>query len=173
MDKFNNRLRQILILAVILLIAVFIIRYFYVFIPGVLGSVTLYILSKKSYFFLIEKKKWRRQLTALLYIFVYLILICLPVYFAVVILVPKVVALFNNPVQLMVAAKTFAAKIQNATGIELINGDNLQTVQGSYAFNRHGQFCNEFASNVFRVVLYADSWTCDGEVYRGNDAIEK
>lgn len=133
MDKFNNRLRQILILAVIILIAVLIIRYFYIFIPGVLGSVTLYILSKKSYFFLIEKKKWRRQLTALLYIFIYLILICLPVYFAVVILVPKVVALFNNPVQLVVAAKTFAAKIQSATGMELINGDNLQTVMKNIA----------------------------------------
>ncbi|MGN6266314.1 MAG: AI-2E family transporter [Ginsengibacter sp.] len=133
MDRFNNRLRQILILAVIILIAVLIIRYFYIFIPGVLGSITLYILSKKSYFSLVEKKKWRRQWTALLYIFAYLIIICLPVYFAVVILVPKVVDLFNNPVQLMVAAKTFAAKIQSATGIELINGDNLQTVTKNLA----------------------------------------
>jgi predicted PurR-regulated permease PerM len=133
MDKFNNRLRQILILAVIILIAVLIIRYFYIFIPGVLGSITLYILSKKSYFFLIEKKKWRRQWTALLYIFGYLIIICLPVYLAVVIILPKVVALFNNPVPLIVAVKTFSAKIQSTTGIEIINGNNLQEITKNLA----------------------------------------
>lgn len=133
MNSFNNRLRQILILAVIILIAILIIRYFYIFLPGVLGSVTLYILSKKSYFFLIEKKKWKKQWTALLYIFGYLIIICLPVYLAVVIILPKVVALFNNPVPLIIAIKTFSAKVQNATGIELISGDNLQTVTKNLA----------------------------------------
>ena len=116
-----------------MLIAILIIIHFYIFLPGVLGSVTLYILSKKSYFFLVEKKKWRRQWTALLYIFGYLILICLPVYLAVVIIVPKVVALFNNPVQLIVAVKTFSAKIHEATGIELINTNNLQTVTKNLA----------------------------------------
>ena len=133
MKSFNNQLRQILILGVIILIAILIITHFYIFLPGVLGSVTLYILSKKSYFFLIEKKKWRHQWTALLYIFGYLIIICLPVYLAVVILVPKVVALFNNPVPLIVAVKTFSAKIHDATGIELMNGENLQTVTKNLA----------------------------------------
>jgi predicted PurR-regulated permease PerM len=133
MDRFNNRLRQILILGVIILIGILIIRYFYIFLPGVLGSVTLYILSKKSYFFLIEKKKWRRQWTALLYIFGYIIIICLPVYLAVVILLPKIVALFNNPVPLIVAVKTFSAKVLDATGIELVNGDNLQTLSKNLA----------------------------------------
>jgi predicted PurR-regulated permease PerM len=69
----------------------------------------------------------------LLYILGYLIIICLPVYFAVVILVPKVVALFNNPVPLIIAVKTFSAKIHDATGIELINGDNLQAVSKNLA----------------------------------------
>lgn len=133
MDKFNNRLRQVLILAVIILIGILIIRYFYIFLPGVLGSITLYILSRKSYCFLIEKKKWRRQWTALLYILGYIVIICLPVYLAVVILVPKVVAVFNNPVQLMVAVKIFSAKVQGATGIELINGQSLQTVTRNIA----------------------------------------
>ncbi|MEO5908872.1 MAG: hypothetical protein ABIR50_00740, partial [Ginsengibacter sp.] len=112
MSNFNNHLRQIILLGIIILIGVLIIRHFYVFLPGVLGSVTLYILSKKSYFFLIEQRKWKRQATALLYILGYTIIIALPVYLAVVILLPKVVALFNNPVQLIVAMKLFSAKVQ-------------------------------------------------------------
>lgn len=152
MDRFNNHLRQILILGIIILIAILIIQYFYIFLPGVLGSVTLYILSKKSYFFLVEKKKWRRQWTALLYILGYLIIICLPVYLAVVIIVPKVVALFNNPVQLIVAVKTFSAKIHDATGIEIMNGDNLQTVTKNIA-NKLPMFLTGTANFVTNLLL--------------------
>lgn len=133
MTGFNNYLRQIILLGLIILIGILLINNFFIFLPGVLGAVTLYILSKKSYFHLIEKKKWRPGWTALLYILGYTILICLPVYFAVVMLLPKVIALFNNPVQLIVAVKSFSQRIHDATGIDLINGDNLQTATKNLA----------------------------------------
>jgi len=133
MNNFNNHLRQIILLAIVILIGFLIVKHFYIFLPGVLGSITLYILSKKSYCRLIDDRKWRPGWTALLYILSYTIIIALPVYLAVVMLLPRVVALFNNPVQLMVAVKIFSAKVQNATGIELINGDNLQTATKNLA----------------------------------------
>ena len=126
MTSFNNHLRQIILLGIIILIGVLLLKHFYIFLPGVLGAITLYILSRKTYFFLIEKKKWRPGWTAFLYIFGYTIIICLPVYLAVVLLIPKLVELFNNPVQLIVAVKTFSQRIMDATGIELYNGDSLQ-----------------------------------------------
>ena len=133
MNNFNNHLRQIILLGIVILIGILIVKHFYIFLPGVLGSVTLYILSKKSYFYFVEKKKWKSQGTALLYILGYTIIIALPVYLAVVILLPKLVTLFNNPVQLVVAMKLFSAKVQGATGIELINGENLQTATKNLA----------------------------------------
>lgn len=126
MTSFNNHLRQIILLGIIILIGVLLLKHFYIFLPGVLGAITLYILSRKTYFFLIKKKKWRPGWTAFLYIFGYTIIICLPVYLAVVLLIPKLVELFNNPVQLIVAVKTFSQRIMDATGIELYNGDSLQ-----------------------------------------------
>ena len=133
MNAFNNHLRQIILLGVIILIGILIVKHFYIFLPGVLGSVTLYILSKKSFFYLTEEKKWRPGWTALLYIIGYTIIICLPVYIAVVMLLPKVVALFNDPVPIVVAVKSFSEKIQEATGIELINSDNLQAATKNLA----------------------------------------
>ena len=58
MDKtgFNERLRQILILLLILAIALLLIIEMKVFIPGLLGGVTLYILSRSVYFQLIYKR---------------------------------------------------------------------------------------------------------------------
>lgn len=125
-NSFNNHIRQILLLAVIILIGFLLLKHFYIFLPGILGAITLYILSRKTYFTLIEKKKWRRGWTAFLYIFGYLIIIGLPVYLAVALLLPRIVELFNNPVQIMVAVKTFSQKVMEATGIELYNGQSLQ-----------------------------------------------
>jgi predicted PurR-regulated permease PerM len=48
-------------------------------------------------------------------------------------LLPKVVALFNDPVPIVVAVKSFSEKIQQATGIELINSDNLQAATKNLA----------------------------------------
>ncbi len=152
MNNFNNHLRQIILLGIVLLIGILIIRHFYVFLPGVLGSITLYILSKNSYFYLIEKRKWRRQWTALLYILGYTIIIALPVYLAVVLLLPKIVAVFNNPVQLMVALKIFSAKVQGATGIQLANVETLQNATKNIA-SKLPQFLTGTANFVTNLLL--------------------
>jgi predicted PurR-regulated permease PerM len=135
MASFNNHLRQIILLAIIILIGILMLTHFYIFLPGVLGAVTLYILSRKTYFKLIEKKKWNPGWTALLYILGFTIIICLPVYVAGVLVTPKLVALFNNPVQLMIAVKSFSQKILEATGVELYNGYSFKNATQKLANN--------------------------------------
>lgn len=110
-------------------------NHFYNFLPGVLGAVTLYILSRKTYFKLVEERQWSPAWTALLYILGFTIIICLPVYIAAVLVTPKLVALFNNPVQLMIAIKSFTHKIQDATGIELYDGNSLKNATQKLATN--------------------------------------
>ncbi|MEO8413586.1 MAG: AI-2E family transporter [Ginsengibacter sp.] len=128
-------MRQIMLLALIILIGVLMVRHFYIFLPGVLGAITLYILSRKTYFKLTEKKKWRPGWTALLYILAYTVLICLPVYLAAVLVTPKLIALFNNPVQLLIAVKSFSQKIQDATGMEFFNSNTIKNATQKLAGN--------------------------------------
>jgi len=99
-----------MLLALIILIGMLMLKHFYIFLPGVLGAIMIYILSRNPYFKLAEKKKWRPGWTALLYIFAYTIIICLPVYLAVVLVTPKLIALFNNPVQLLIAGEKLFIK---------------------------------------------------------------
>lgn len=126
MVSFNNRLRQVILLAVIVLLAILFIEHFYVFLPGVLGAVTLYILSREMYFRLVDSRRWRPGWTAFLYILFYFIIIGLPIYFAFVLVSPKLIALFNDPVEITVALKTFSGKIQQATGFELFSSENVK-----------------------------------------------
>lgn len=65
---FNYRLRQILVLIFIILMAVLLINQLSVFIPGLLGGITLYILSRSLYLKLIYKYKWKKGLTAIAFI---------------------------------------------------------------------------------------------------------
>ena len=135
MISFNNCLRQLTLLAIIIVIGILMLKHFYVFLPGVLGAITLYILSRKLYFRVTDEKGWRPGWTALLFILAYLIIICLPIYLAVVLVIPKIVAVFNNPVQIMLAVTTFSNKVQQATGIELYNGESLQNASKKIADN--------------------------------------
>ncbi len=133
MVSFNNRLRQVILLAVIVLIAILLIKHFYIFLPGVLGAITLYILSREFYFKLVDKRKWRPGWTAFLYIIFYTVIIALPVYLAIELVSPKLIALFNNPVEIMVAVKTFSNKIQDATGFELFSNENIKSLSQKIA----------------------------------------
>lgn len=133
MVSFNHRLRQIVLLSLIFLIGILILKHLYVFIPGVLGAVTLYILSRETYFKLIEKKKWSKGWTAMLYIFGFIIIIGLPVYMAIVLVSPKLMALINNPVEITVAIRSFSNRIQDALGIELFNSESIRSTTRNVA----------------------------------------
>lgn len=138
MKEFNNRLRQIIILSIIIIIGVLMLKHFYIFLPSILGAVTLYILSRKNYFYLINSKKWAKSWTAILYILGYTIIICLPVYIAAILITPKLVALFENPVQLTVAIQSFSDKIKDAIGITLYNPETLKETLQKLANNIPG-----------------------------------
>lgn len=138
MLSFDHRLRQILLLAVILLIAILLLKHVYVFLPGILGAITLYILSRASYFRLTYKKKWSKGWTALLYIIAYTIIIGLPVYLAIVLLSPKLTTLINNPVEIMVAVRSFSSKIQDATGIEVFDVEAVKNTTRNLAVRLPG-----------------------------------
>ncbi|HMJ45692.1 MAG TPA: AI-2E family transporter, partial [Ferruginibacter sp.] len=126
--SFNNRLRQLLLLALIILLGYLLLRELFIFLPGLLGGVTLYILSRTTYFRLIYQKKWKKGWTALLFIIVYLVIIALPVYFAIKLVSPKINSLITNQAQIITSLKVVSAKITDFTGLNLISEQNTQAI---------------------------------------------
>ena len=47
---FNSQIKQVMILGLLLLMTYLVIKELYVFFPGLLGALTMYILSRGSYF---------------------------------------------------------------------------------------------------------------------------
>lgn len=130
MPSFNNRIKQILLLALIIVMAILVIQELYIFLPGILGALTLYILSRGSYFQLVYNRKWRKGWAAGLFIVYYLILLGLPVFLAVTLISPKINAFLHDPETMVQSAKASINTIQQNLDISLISEDTLTETLG-------------------------------------------
>ncbi|MEI9809370.1 MAG: hypothetical protein WDO16_16695 [Bacteroidota bacterium] len=125
MSEFNRRITQILLLSIIILLVYLVIMELSLFLPGLLGALTLYILSRASYFQLIYNRKWKKGRAAGLFILYYLLLIGLPVFLAVVLISPKLNTFLENPNAMIEAARHSIVTIQQKLGVNFISANSL------------------------------------------------
>ncbi|MGB4844872.1 MAG: AI-2E family transporter [Ferruginibacter sp.] len=128
-DIFNNRLRQLILLLLIILLALLLVKQLFVFLPGFLGAITLYILLRGTYFYLTIVKRWKKTVTALLFILGSLIVIALPVYFSIQLISSKLSGILNNPAELINDAKIVGEKIYTLTGFQVLSNENIHRFQ--------------------------------------------
>lgn len=121
MPSFNNRIKQVLLLAIIILLGYLVLRELYGLLPGLLGAVTLYILSRANYFHLVYNRKWKKGWAAGVFIIYYLLLIGLPVFIAIMLVSPKINAFLDNPTGMIDSVKSSVVVIQQKLGIALIS----------------------------------------------------
>ncbi len=125
MHNFNDRIKQILLLLLIILLIFVSVKELAIFLPGVLGAVTLYILSRANYFQLIYNKKWKRGRAAGLYLLYYLILLGLPVFLAVTLISPKINSLVSDPNRAIETMKSAVMNVQDKLGIHVVSQSSL------------------------------------------------
>ncbi len=130
MPTFNIRIKQVLLLSLILLLVFLVIRELDIFLPGLLGALTLYILSRSNYFQLVYNRKWKKGWAAGLFILYYLFLIGLPVFLAITLISPKVNAFLENPDAMLESAKGSIATIQQRLGFTFLSEASLSNFLG-------------------------------------------
>ncbi len=122
---FNNRIKQVLLLAVLILLIWVVIQKLSFCLPGLLGAVTLYILSRANYFQLVYKKKWRKGRAAGLFIIYYLLMLGLPVFLTITLISPKVNQLLSDPGATIENIKLAVSEIQQKMGITIVSEKTL------------------------------------------------
>lgn len=128
-SSFNHRLRQVILLGIIILLAILLLKQLYIFLPGFLGAITMYILLRESYYGLVLKKRWGKTSTALLFIFGSMILIALPIYFSILMLTQKIEEIVSNPVDLLMGARIVDQKLYELTNFHVFSDENLKFLQ--------------------------------------------
>ncbi len=132
---FNNRIKQILLLLLLIMMIWMVITELHIFLPGLLGAVTLYILSRANYFQLVYKNKWKKGRAAGIYIIYYLFLLGFPVFLAVTLISPKVNEFLANPTAVIESVKQAVTQIQEKAGITVVSEDALAgSMQKAVAF---------------------------------------
>jgi predicted PurR-regulated permease PerM len=128
MLSFNYKIKQLLILVLLIGMLIISIRELYLFLPGLLGALTLYIVSRGGYFQLIYRRKWRKGWTAGMFLLGYTILLGLIIYLTVVLLMPKIYHFLSDPAVMMEKANAAIADVQEKTGITFFSEDALSDI---------------------------------------------
>jgi len=147
MAQFNNRIRQVIILIIILLLGYLIIKELYVFIPGFLGAITLYILGRERYDKLVYVKKWSPRWTAMLFITVSLLVIVATMYFTIKVMLPKFNLVFSHPQELMQGLNKLSERITEYVGIDLFSKTNIDKLQAGL-----GNFIPTFLNSTLNIL---------------------
>jgi predicted PurR-regulated permease PerM len=131
MTQFNNRIRQVVLLLVIGFLAFLIIKELYVFLPGLMGALTFYILGRERFFILTEKKGWKPGLAAMMFMLIFLMLIAGPLYYAIILISPKVNSIFSHTDEMMIGLKAFSEKVKELTGQDFLNSKNISSLKST------------------------------------------
>jgi predicted PurR-regulated permease PerM len=128
-SEFNNRLRQIVLLSLIILLALLLVSRLYMFLPGFLGALTLYFLQRDTYNRLVILKRWQSGLTAIAFILFSILLIALPVLFTVRMVGTRLSQFLSHAGEIAGKARLVGARIEEWTGFSVFSEANIREAQ--------------------------------------------
>lgn len=155
-DKKNqiseDKIKQIFLLAVILILAGLICYHLSLFIPALLGAITLYIITRKYNIYLQEVREWKPWVASMVIIVATLIILILPIYFIADLLIEKL----GNASVYMEKFNVFVDKIHDfvyeKVQIDILSRDNLAKLKDSV-----GRFSTVALSGTFNTLTVVAS----------------
>ncbi len=140
-------IKQVSLLAIILILTGLICSNLSLFIPSVLGAITIYVVCRKYNFYLQEEKKWKPWLSSFVLMLASLVILILPVYFIADLLIQKL----GNAQVYMEKFNVFLEKIHSyiysKTGFDILSKENMDKLKSNV-----GQFSTKAVSGTFNTL---------------------
>lgn len=140
-------IKQIFLLAIILILTALICFNLAMFIPSVLGAITIYVVCRKYNFYLQEERKWKPWASSLVLMLASLIIIILPIYFIIDLLVEKL----GNAQAYMDKFNVFVDKIhtfiKKEINVDILSEENMTKLKDSA-----GRFSTKALSGTFNTL---------------------
>lgn len=108
----KENLKQLVLIALILIVGLTLAWNLYAFFPGLLGAITLYILMREYYFKLTDERGWKKWVAATTFIIGSILLFVLPIVLLFQVLFPKFNNLLSKTGQLTQVLDTLAQKLK-------------------------------------------------------------
>ena len=146
------KIKQFFLLLLIIVLAGLICFNLAMFIPSILGAITLYIITRKYNLYLQEQKKWKSWVAAMVIILGTLILLILPIYFIADLLVEKL----GNANAYMAKFNSFLDKIHDfiydKVQIDILSKENIDKLKTTA-----GKFSTTALSSTFNTLTVVTS----------------
>lgn len=143
----NVAIKQVALLAIILVLTALICFNLSLFIPSVLGAITIYVVCRRYNFYLQEEKKWKSWQSSLVLMLASLIILILPIYFIADLLIDKL----GNAQVYMTKFNVFLDKIHSyiysKTSFDILSKENMDKVK-----NSAGKFSTSALSGTFNTL---------------------
>lgn len=147
----DTKIRQVFLILIITALIILIIFNLKMFIPSLLGAITLYIISRKYNLYLQEEKNWKPWLASLVIMLATLVILILPVYLIVDLLIEKL----GNADAYMAKFNSFVDKIHDFAydkfKIDVLSKENLDGLKSNAAKFSTSLLSGTF--NTFTVIL--------------------
>lgn len=121
----QSKIRQIFFLSLLVIWGAFLAIELRTFLPAVLGALTMYIIIRKTMFYLTEKRKWKTGLAAAVLMILTFLIILIPIGVLVQMLSSKVAYAIEHSNELVAASKVLIDDLEEKTGFELVNTENI------------------------------------------------
>ncbi|KEY17891.1 AI-2E family transporter [Kaistella antarctica] len=146
------KIKQVFLLLLIIILASLVGYHLSLFVPALLGAITLYVITRKYNLYLQEQKHWKPWVASLVIIFGTLIVLILPIYFIVDLLIEKL----GNASAYMQKFNVFIDKIHDyiytKTNIDILSKDNLTKLKDNV-----GKFSTSALSGTFNTLTVVAS----------------
>lgn len=156
MRQISNRsINQVMLIALIILVCLLIFWNLSYYLPGFLGAITLYIIFRDLYFKLTEQKKWNRVLTSLLFIFLSIVFVVMPLWALVDYLSPRIASLLGNTQDIVARFNEVKVYIQDKPVLQQIDLSDEALLQFLQNLTRYLPRVLNSVAEVFINILVA------------------
>ncbi|EJL69731.1 AI-2E family transporter [Chryseobacterium populi] len=124
-------IKQVSLLAIILVLTGLICFNLALFIPSVLGAITIYVVCRRYNFYLQEEKKWKPWASSLLLMLASLIILILPIYFIGDLLIEKLGKAQAYMTKFNVFLEKIHSYIFSKTGFDILSKENMDKLKSS------------------------------------------
>jgi len=124
----NNAIRQVLILATIIILGLVLFSQLKSLIPAFLGAYTLYVLLRNGMFVLQGRYKWKKSLAASVLMLLSFLIILLPIFLVVNMLSSKVAFAMQHSQEVLASLKAYIGKLEGQYKINILTDANLNKI---------------------------------------------
>lgn len=147
-------IRQIFVLLLIVLMGTLILRETLPYLTGVLGAITLYILMRKWMTILVNKKKWKPSLAAIVLMLISFVGILLPIAGIVMMLGNKIGKAVENSKEVITAVKDQISKVEHYVGFDINSKIDTGAITGWISENLQGLVGGTFNAFIAIGLMY-------------------